>query len=225
MPRPTFINDEFYHIYNRGVEKRKIFLSEEDYYRFVHDLYEFNDEDVTINNFRIIKSKRSPKLRKLLVDIICWCLMPNHYHLLLRQLREGGISKFLQKLGTGYTNYFNWKYKRSGVLFQGKSKAVQIKTDTQLTHTSRYIHINSVELIEPNWKERGIKDWKKVKEFLNSYRWSSYPDYIGKDNFPSLIKKDFLLGYFNDSEREYKKFVEEWVVGDVEIIKELTLED
>ncbi len=233
MPRPVFVNEKFYHIYNRGVEKRKIFMDDLDYLRFVHDLFEFNDKNIVLNILRRLPNSeiegsptpfnRVRRPRELLIDIICYCLMPNHYHLFLRQRAKGGISKFIQKLGGGYTNYFNLKYARNGVLFQGKFNAVPVDTDIQFIHISRYIHLNPVELLEPDWKEKGIKDWKKIKKFLESYRWSSYLDYIGKKNFPSLIKRDFLFNYF-DNEKEYQKFVKEWALKDTETIKDLAME-
>ncbi len=231
MKRPIFINEQFYHLYNRGVEKRKIFMNDSDYYRFIHDLYEFNDKNATVNVIYHLRNKKKQedpffaikKPKELLIDILCYSLMPNHYHLFVRQRMDGGVSRFMQKLGVGYTNYFNQKYERKGVLFQGKFKAVPIENDVQFTHISRYIHLNSVELIEPNWKEKRIKDWKKIKKFLESYRWSSYLDYIGKQNFPSLIKKEFLFNYF-DNEREYQKFVESWVLRDEELVKDLIIE-
>ncbi len=124
MKHPPFANSYIYHIYNRGVEKRKVFLDDQDYFRFIHDLYEFNDENPVLNvNYRL-QHRQSKYMgvqlpyikneRKLLVDILVWCLMPNHYHLILRQRRDNGIVLFMQKLGSGYTNYFNLKYKRVG---------------------------------------------------------------------------------------------------------------
>lgn len=229
MKRPIFENGNLYHVFNRGVEKRNIFMDKYDYYRFIHDLYEFNDKNLVTNVFYYAgKNYGSPtsinrKPRKLLVEIICYCLMPNHYHLLLRQLVDNGISKFLQKLGVGYTHYFNQKYKRSGVLFQGKTKAIFIKTDAQFTHLSRYIHLNPVELIESDWKEKGVRNWRKVNEKLEKYRWSSYLDYIGKKNFPSLINKEPILNYFNN-ETKYKKFIGEWALKDMGGIEDLILE-
>lgn len=103
--------------------------------------------------------------------------------------------------------YFNQKYDRVGSLFQGRFKSVGIESDEYLMHLSRYIHINPVELIEKGWREKGIKDWQKVRKFLESYRYSSYPDYIGIKNFPSVISIDFLLGYLKGSNR-YRDFVE-----------------
>lgn len=232
MSRPIFANNQFYHVYNRGVDKRRVFMDDKDYYRFIHDLFEFNDENMVMNILRRIlrRTEGNPisfikvrQPRKLLVEIISYCLMPNHYHLFLRQRVDGGISKFLQKLGIGYTNYFNQKHERSGVLFQGKFKAVSVEDDVQFTHISRYIHLNPVELIKPNWKEEGIKNWREARQFLESYRWSSYLDYIGKKNFPSLINKQFLSNYF-DNEKEYQEFIKEWALKDSEVIKDLTID-
>ncbi len=221
MPRIKFVTGQFYHIYNRGVEKRKIFLDKKDYFRFVHDLYELNDKDPVFNlNYYYgsptsIDKQQKKKERKMLVEILCWTLMPNHYHLLLKQLDNGGISKFLQKLGVGYTNYFNKKYERNGVLFQGRTKAVPINNDNQLTNLSCYIHVNSVKLFEPNWGKKGIKNLKRAEKFLKNYRWSSYPDYAGGKNFPSVINKNFLVEYFGN-QNNYEKFIKDWLSKDAE---------
>lgn len=103
-----FINGGFYHVYNRGVEKRESFLEESDYFRFIHDLYEFNDAGpANPNNQRIVGGTTSNNnngvfhKRDGLVEIICFCLMPNHHHLILKQSKEGGITQFMKKLGTG----------------------------------------------------------------------------------------------------------------------------
>lgn len=231
MKRIILANNEYYHIYNRGVDKRKVFLNKNDYIRFLHNLYEFNDEKrapeyIRISNHDVGGSTSHIDInehREQLVDIICFCLMPNHYHLVLKQLIDDGISKFMQKLNTGYTMAFNIKNKRSGALFQGRFKAVHIENENYLTHLSRYIHLNPVELIEPNWKKYGIKNWKTVNDFLEKYRWSSYPDYIGKQNFPSITNRELLLDIFGNKKR-YKNFVKEWLAEDFLKINDLILE-
>ncbi len=96
----------------------------------------------------------------MLVEILCFCLMPNHFYLILKQLIEGGILLFMQKLA-GYVYYFNLKFKRIRSLFQGKFKAIEIDNENYLLHLSRYQHLNPLELIEPDWKEDGIKNLKK----------------------------------------------------------------
>ena len=221
MQRLKFINNQIYHIFNRGVEKRKIFLDEQDKFRFIHDLFEFNNEDPTQNIYYRLPDLQSRKIkakkpRKLIVEILAFCLMPNHFHLLLRQKKENGITEFMRKLGTGYTNYFNLKYKRSGVLYQGKFKAVPVIKEAHLIYLPHYIHLNPLGLIEPNWRRGEIKNFDKAIKFLETYRWSSFLDYIGEKNFPSITQRDFLLDIFQDS-KTYKQLIFEW-------LKEIDLE-
>ena len=231
MKRPPFINSHIYHVYNRGVEKRKIFLDNQDRFRFIHDLYEFNDTESAENLYYKRASLQSYEVRphkinhkrKLLVEILVWCLMPNHFHLLLRQRKDDGITLFMQKLGTGYAMYFNQKYHRVGPLFQGKFKAILVENDNYLTHLSRYIHLNPIKLIEPNWKMSGIKNLAKSNKLLEKYRWTSYLDYIGKKNFPSITQRDFINEYFENS-KEYKRFIQEWTLSEIDYIEDLILE-
>lgn len=229
MRKVQFANDYFYHIYNRGTDKRKIFLDEKDHFRFIHDLYEFNDINAALNvNFRFAQSQQLNnyggstsivrKSRERLVDIVSFCLMPNHFHLILRQIKDSGITKFMQKIGTGYTMYFNEKRKRSGALFQGRFKAVLIDKDEYFLPLSGYIHANPVEIIEPGWKERGIKNQQKVNSFLQKYRWSSYLDYAGIKNFPSIISKNFLSDYFKDG-KGYQKYFMSYLFKDKDFNK------
>lgn len=217
MEKPKFVSDSnyIYHIYNRGVEKRKIFLDDTDYFRFIHDLFEFNDiapagKFLTIGD-RISDNAKKPKKRELLVEILAFCLMPNHFHLLLRQLAENGIVKFMHKLGIGYTMYFNEKNERVGPLFQGRFKAVLIDNEAHFHYLPYYIHLNPLDLIMPDWKEGGVKDYRKVEQFLSSYRWSSYLDYIGKKkNFPSVISEKFLSEIWG-SPQYYKADMKKWL--------------
>ncbi|MGE4356998.1 MAG: transposase [Candidatus Omnitrophota bacterium] len=223
MKSIKFENNCFYHVYNRGADKREIFIDEEDYVRFIHSLYEFNDFNFALPFSQVYKKERR-RPRELLVDILCFCLMPNHFHLILTQRMENGITKFMRKLGTGYTMYFNNKYQRTGVLFQGKFKAILIETDEYLLHLSRYIHLNPVEIIQPDWKEKGIKDLDKVKEFLENYRWSSLLDYLGKKNFSSVIgKKDFILEFFKEIQ-DYRKFLYSFSIEEMDKLKEIKVE-
>jgi len=209
MERPQFENGEIYHVYNRGVEKRKIFLNDENYLRFIHDLFEFNDISPA-GKFFIFGGSTSEyagkRKRESLVEILVFCLMPNHYHLLLRQLQNGGITKFMKKIDIGYTMYFNKKNKRVGPLFQGRFKAVLIDKQAQFYHIPYYVHLNPLELKLPNWKEGGIKDPQKAKEFLETYRWSSHLDYIGKKNFPSIISTRFLNETWGGSQKYRSDF-------------------
>lgn len=205
-------------------------MDSSDYERFLLGLFEFNDVKATTNLWR---QKNTTSVwnptsnREMLVDIVCFCLMPNHYHLILRQRTDHGISKFMQKLGVGYTNYFNLKYRRSGVLFQGKFKAIHVTTDEYLTHLSRYIHLNPVELVEPAWKKKHTAHWGKVEHFLASYPWSSYPAYLNPAHpFTSLIDNHFIRGYFGKPfGTSYKTFMKEWASDHMHKVNNLIIEE
>lgn len=224
MERPQFVTDEIYHVYCRGVEKRRIFMNDKDYFRAIHDLFEFNDTapaqtlyhhltyEVGLHKFeeRLWKLERKP--RKLLVEILCFCLMPNHYHFLLKQLRDGGITEFMRKFGTGYTNYFNKKYDRVGPLFQGRFKAVHVTEQRHLLYLPHYIHLNPLDTYMPEWREKKIKNVAKALKFLESYRWSSYPDYIGKKNFPSVTQRKFIQEIYGSADpKRHLSDMKEWL--------------
>ena len=143
---------DIFHILNRGVEKRKIFLDEKDRLRFINNLYHFNSEDpVTSPYYRRVNPPASSlaigKPTNKLVDILCWCLMSNHYHLLVQEKVNGGASTFSKKITSGYTQYFNLKNKRVGVLFQGKSKIILLKKDEHFRYVPYYIFSNPIKLI------------------------------------------------------------------------------
>ncbi len=207
---------EFYHTYNRGVEKRKIFLENSDFLRGVHDLYEFNDIKAVVNlNQRINGFSKSiiVKPRDKLVNIIVWCLMPNHYHLFFYPIIDNGFSLFHKKLGVGFANFFNTKYQRSGALFQGRYKKVLVTNDTQALQLICYIHSNPLDLWKPDWKEKGLtgSEIKDALDFLEKeYRWSSHLDYWGIKNFPSLIGTNFITRFFKNPE-EYREFFTNWL--------------
>lgn len=197
MKRPTFTNGYIYHIYNRGVEKRKVFIDDRDFLRFVVALYEFNDSHPIFNvgrNFfqQPIEVRLQSKRKNQLVEILAFCLMPNHYHIVMRQKAENGITEFMRKIGTGYTNYFNLKYSRVGHLFQGKFKAVLLEQEAHFIHLPHYVHLNPLDLFQPAWRERGVENVAAALDFLKTYRWSSFLDYIGSSNFPSVTEREFL---------------------------------
>jgi len=217
--RPPLVTGEIYHIVIRAIENLKLFRDEKDYFRMIHDLFEFNNENPVSSNFRLFqRSKLSgndpdsfkERVREMLVEILAFCLMPNHVHLLVKQLRDGGISKFMRKIGAGYGAYYNQKYKRVGHLFQGRYKLVHIENDKQLYTIFVYIHTNPVAIIFPNWKEKGIKNFKKAVNYLENYRWSSYLDYLGKKNFPSLTNREFLTKEMGGIEG-CQHFVNDWL--------------
>jgi len=213
------VNGEYYHISLRAVGDTVVFENENDFYRGIFSIYEFNnDKGVNIwkrRNERSVEKKRlsptSPTLqeREKFVEILAFSFMPNHLHLILKQLKDNGISKFMQKVGTGYANYFNKKYSRKGHLFN-KFNATHISDNNQLIITFNYVHTNLVSLIEHGWKENGIKNPEKVKEFLENNKRHSYPDYLGTENFPSVTERKFLLDLMGRSEG-CKASVDGWI--------------
>ncbi|MFH1643121.1 MAG: transposase [Patescibacteria group bacterium] len=218
-----FANGEFYHITKRGIEKREIFLDDEDYFRFVNSLLIFNDKMSAPWASRGFWRQRDPaslctseyKPKVPIVEIHAFALMPNHFHLLVRQLVDNGIVLFMQKLG-GYSYYFNKKYEREGTLFQNRYKIKRVKSEEQLENNFVYINTNPISIIESGWKEGKVEDVRKTIEFLeNKYRWSSYWDYIGKKNFPSVITKDFFLEFFGEEEKIREK-IESWILYKLE---------
>jgi putative transposase len=198
---------ELYHALNRGVEKRTLFLDDKDRLRFVHDLYEFNDsapapEFVKYRDF-VNPDIAGRRGRDRVVDIHGWCIMGNHYHLLLSERVENGLSLFLRKLNVGYANYFNERYKRSGTLFQGRTKKIRISNDAHFLHILHYIHLNPLDFLKGSetWRTLEIKNAKDALAHLEAYRWSSYLDYCSKKNFPSVITKELFGDIFKNYPR------------------------
>jgi len=205
--------EEFYHIYNRGTDKRDIFKTKSDYDRLLSLLY-ISNSGVPVHLQRqglTLTELFSIERGDPLVDIGAYCFMPNHFHLLLRESVEGGISKFMQKVTTGYTMYFNKLYERTGALFQGTYKSTHADSDRYLAYLIAYIHLNPVKLIEPRWKETGIADRKRAEEYLDQYRYSSYVDFIGeKRPENSVLSKESLPEYF-ETPADFKRSITEWL--------------
>ncbi len=181
--------DNFYHIYNRGNSKQIIFQSEGDQNRFMKLLYLCN----TIENRRLDvifmnnKNIYDVRTENPLVAIGAYCLMPNHFHIMLTPLIENGISIFMQKIGTAYSKYYNKKYDRTGTLFEGKFKATHLNTDNYLKYIFSYIHLNPVKLIQKDWKENGINNVNKTFEYLENYSASSFLDWKGNSRDENKI--------------------------------------
>ena len=203
MRKTIFANGEYYHIYNRGVDKREVFLDDFDYIRFLESIREFNNEIPSGGLYeKYLKNKKleargSTSIMEVeplahpLVEIICYCLNPNHFHLVLKQVSDSGISEFMRRLGGGYTYYFNKKYERSGSLFQGRFKSIYIDTNEYLLHLSAYVNKNNF-----------IHGYNKNDD----WQYSSYLDYIGKRD-GELCSKEAILGQFKNK-KEYGDFME-----------------
>jgi putative transposase len=194
---------EIYHVYNRGVEKRLLFLTKWDYMRFldITNYYRFANCPIKYSYFKLQSGEdRTETLKKLeeaaekWVDILTFCLMPNHVHFLLKQLKDNGISKFMAKITNSYSHFFNTKQERVGHLFQGNFKAKRIESDEQLIHVSRYIHLNPVTSYITKFDE------------LEHYEYSSYSEFMG--NKEGFCDTKLLLSYFKNKE-DYRRFVKD----------------
>jgi len=199
MRKIQFVNEEWYHIYNRGVDKRLVFSEREDYLKFLRGLEDLNNKSNYEERAGMVRRGGFKELSSFLneqekiVEIICYCLNPNHFHLVLKQLVDRGITMMLHRLSTSYTNYFNDKYQRSGSLFQGPFKAVHVDTDQYLFWLSGYVNGNPE-----------IHHIAKA----NNYEWSSYKDFLTlKSNNQILGNKDIILSQFGNSSRNYENFI------------------
>src|SRR3989344_6947641 len=200
MRKVSLVEKEFYHIYNRGVDKRDIFLDVDDLNRFLKSMREFN----VINPIGSIYENRDRKRtherqafmtrEKPLVNFIVYGINRNHFHFILEQVAERGIEKFMHRLGTGHSKYFNTRHKRSGALFQGKFKAKLIDSNEYLLHLSAYINLND-------------KVHSRGRQASTMSR-TSWDEYINPNFVDSFCKKEIILGQFKNR-KEYKKFAEE----------------
>ncbi|MDO8639334.1 MAG: transposase [bacterium] len=213
MINPSFITGNYYHIYNRGVEKRNIFLDRWDCLRFLEGLNFYHKAPVPmkLSDYRrgLIKLKKIEKQTEI-IEILCYSLMPNHFHFLIQQLEDRGITHFLKKLLNSYVRYFNTKYDRVGPLFQGSFKARLIETDEYLLQLSKYIHKNVFPL--NRWEHR-------------VFSYSSYGYYLSGEKHP-FCDIELILSYFSKTNPNlsYQNFVEEKEMNEAVIIKDLLID-
>jgi putative transposase len=198
---------EYYHIFNRGAHRQPIFLDKNDWQRFLFGLIYLQSPQPFKNISRVIRgfsteagfpvktNEMEQVLEKRFVELSAFCLMPNHYHLIVQEREEGGIARYMQRVSDGYTKYFNEKYDRSGYVFQGAYRAVRVTDNRQLTYLSAYIHRNPREL----------KGWRG-KEF--EYPWSSLQDYTVANRWGGLLATDIIAGQFGATKNSnYADFV------------------
>lgn len=197
--RETIEIGEYYHVFNRGVEKRRIFYKKSDYERFIRSLVLFNTEKPSWQTSRKKDEKlNTPKPDEQLVDIVAYCINPNHFHLLLKENKRNGIATFMKKICTGYAMYFNRKNERSGILFQGRFKSIHINSNDLFLYISVYVNCNSeIHRIEKAGK----------------YPWCSFLEY--SDLQDSICQKNVILDQFKNP-GEYRNFCQDKVVGMIE---------
>lgn len=185
------VNGEYYHILNRGVAKMPIFVTNRDYQRFIGTFRYYVDGSVDVGYSKSTREEKDSKPKEQIVEVVSYCLMPNHFHFLLKQNLDDGIRNFIRKTTNSYAKYFNIKRKRKGPIFEGKFKAIRIESNEQLLHLTRYIHLNPLI--------------GYITQDLNSYNWSSYPEYLGNSEL-QICSKEIILEQFKTS-KDYERFV------------------
>jgi len=217
------VTGEYYHVFNQGNNRQPTFNTDKDYFRALKTIYYYRFFPLPIklsyfltqgqdNKEKIIKQLETK--HKYLVKILAFCLMPNHFHFLFKQLEDKGISKFMSNFQNSYTRYFNTKYERKGSLFLDQFKAIRVETDEQLLHVCRYIHLNP-------YSSFVIKNINELK----TYKWSSLNEYLG-DNKYSICDAKTISDYFIDKEEHLKFIIDQAdYQRNLEIIKHLALED
>lgn len=205
--------NQIYHVFNRGVAHIPIFTDTRDYRRFLQTAQYYNDsqEKLKFSHSSLLKVLPEESIKKSkIVDILAFCLMPNHFHFMLKQLTDSGITRFITQLSNSYSHYFNTKHDRSGPLFNGPYKAVLVNTDEQLIHLSRYIHLNPIAA--------------NLVKNLESYQWSSYQEYL-EPSGEKLASPELVLEFFKSGE-SYKQFLLDQVeyAKELEKIKHITID-
>ncbi len=217
LRKDPFVTGEYYHIYNRGVDRREICKLPGDYERFMILLYLANSN----NSFRLdnIVTKQRKALEDIvlmdrgepLVSIGAWCLMTNHFHLLIKQEVDGGITKFMRKLSVGYSMYFNIKYQRQGALFGGLFKSRLInEDDTYLRHLFGYIHLNPLDIAYSQWEKVIERNSIEMKKFLLTYPYSSYQDFCGDDRPHSKIINPLAFPAYFETTNNFNDLIENY---------------
>lgn len=203
MRNHSFVAGEFYHVYSHSVGNASLFQSKRDYERFLSTMFCANgkrnishlDRFPGLNLVSDIKNGKID-IGDALVDIIGFCIMPNHFHLLLGERTDGNISKFLHRILVSYSKYFNLKYEKRGHVFERTFNSKHLSDDNYFLRALAYLHLNS----------KDMKGWRKKE---HRYDWSSLQDYVKENRWGKLLKIDIALEYFDGNQAAYKAFVEE----------------
>lgn len=202
LRKQSFVPGEYYHLYNRGTEKRIIFLDEKDYQRFIFLMYICNTQkSIELRNVNELFNRG-----ETVVDIGAYCLMPNHFHILVHEKEESGISKYMRKLLTAYSMYFNKKYQRTGKLYEGVFKSTHASSDRYLKYLYSYIHLNPAKLKNKNWKEN--KNIVNLLKYVFAYQYSSLKEYM-ESKFKIINPSEFPVYFKNLT--AHKKELLEWL--------------
>ncbi|MEK7541510.1 MAG: transposase [Patescibacteria group bacterium] len=206
MRKEVFEEGEYYHVYNRGVDRRSVFSDDRDRIRFVHTLYLLNHFLTIPDRFDVISLEPRDLLTPIapFVEIVAACLMPNHFHFMLTQKKKNGISAFLQKVGTSYTKHFNNRHERTGSLFEGTFKAKHVARHEYASYLTQYIHLNAATLA------KGKVGGKDTASAIERYQWSTLPDYLDhRSPFSLFVTTRFRDEVLDVNAMQYRAFLHE----------------
>ena len=237
--KEKFAPGEYYHVFSKTVLGVPEFKERDNSYKLAQTFLLANSTKSgqafeylrTYRNTSIKKALEIARSGERLVSILCYAIMPNHYHLLIKEIRENGITDFIRRGNTSIAKYVNIKQERSGPLFESRFKSKHIDSNDYLLHLSVYIHLNPLDFLSSrSWRENKIQNWEKEKKKLLEYRWSSLRHYINpkgstmSDIEANIITETKIITDQFENEADYEKFLKEWSVESLGIIKDINLE-
>ena len=231
--KEKFAPGEYYHVYNRTILDILVFKNSSNCKRLLQAFLLANSTQAS-RAFQFLRDNKDAPIEEALkiarsgeklVDVICYTIMPNHYHLLLKEKLEGGITSFIHRCNISVAKYINTKMERKGPLFEGLFKSKHVTTNDYLLHLSLYIHLNPLDFLEEKqWREHKIKNWKQIKDKLTNYPYSSLKSFLNNNYEDKIIsEKEIVIGQFNSTE-EYENFLREWSEEKLDTIKDLIID-
>jgi len=213
------VEDEYYHIYNRTISNISKFKDRGNAERLILTFLIANSTK-SGDAFQYLRNNKNASKEKIikilnkgekLTDILCYAVMPDHYHLLLKETRKNGIVNFIHRCNTSIAKYLNTKSERKGHIFESRFKSKHIDSNEYLLHLSLYIHLNPLDFLAgKEWREHGIKNWNDSKKYLLDYPWSSLNSFINDYKNPILSGTEIITEQFNSSPEKYESFLKEW---------------
>lgn len=220
MRKETFAPGEYYHIFSRTISNVPIFKNLANLKRFKLALLMANSTNSTLA-FQFLRNNKDISMKDILeivndgeklVDVVCYSIMPDHYHLLLKELKENGISNFVRKCNVSISKYRNIREEKKGPVFESRFNARHVDSNKYLLHLSCYIHLNPLDvLIDRSWRKHGLKNWPVAKNKLLNYFWSSAASFLKKgiENDIIISGTDIILDQFKN-QKEYESFLRSW---------------
>lgn len=231
--KEKFVPGQYYHIYSRIILNSPKFKDHKNAKKLAQTFLLANSTKST-EAFEYLRTSKNPKFENAieiakkgdkLVNIVCYSIMPDHYHLLLKEIKEKGITEFIRKSNISISKYINIKNNRRGALFESRFQAKHVNSNNYLFHLSTYIHLNPLDIISgKEWREHKLKNWNDKKKKLLSYPWTSLRHFLYKEYKDPLISGEkIILDQFKNRE-EYELFLKEWCVETLDDLKNIIID-